>query len=66
METQSNTVRIDADVLAKVREVAKANGQTIMGYINLKLGKIVEKDWKKLPDGSTRRWRAWNRPRIVL
>jgi len=48
METQSNTVRIDTEVLTRVREVAKANGQTIMGYINLKLGKVVEKDWKKL------------------
>jgi hypothetical protein len=51
METQSitsNTVRIAPDVLRKIREVSKANGQTIMGYINLKLGKIVEKDWQKL------------------
>jgi hypothetical protein len=51
METQSNsanTVRIDETNLKRIREIAKANGQTIVGYINLKLGKIVEKDWKKL------------------
>jgi hypothetical protein len=51
METQSNsanTVRIDETNLKRIREIAKANGQTIVGYINLKLGKIVERDWKKL------------------
>lgn len=51
METQSNsanTVRIDEKTLIRIREIAKSNGQTIVGYINLKLGKIVEKDWKKL------------------
>ena len=47
METQSNsanTVRIDETNLKRIREIAKANGQTIVGYINLKLGKIVEKN----------------------
>lgn len=51
METQSNsanTVRIDEQTLVRIRKIAKANGQTIVGYINLKLGKIVDKDWKKL------------------
>lgn len=51
METQSNsanTVRINEETLIRIREIAKSNGQTIVGYINLKLGKIVEKDWKKL------------------
>jgi hypothetical protein len=51
METQSNTantVRIDSEILIRIREIAKANGQTIAGYINVKLGKIVDKDWKKL------------------
>lgn len=54
MEAQSNTantVRIDQDMLGRIREISKANGQTIVGYINLKLGKIVEKDWKKLHPG---------------
>jgi predicted DNA-binding protein len=48
--TQINTtdsVRIDKEILEKIRYIAKSKGQTISGYINLALRKQVERDWVK-------------------
>lgn len=46
--TTNNAFRINKDILEKVKYIAKSNGQTISGYINVKLSKIVEKEWEKL------------------
>ena len=43
----TNSVRIDKDILDKIRVVAKSKGQTILGYININLSKQVNKDWLK-------------------
>jgi antitoxin component of RelBE/YafQ-DinJ toxin-antitoxin module len=48
--TTNNAFRINKDILDKVKHIAKSNGQTISGYINIKLSKIVDKDWSKLPN----------------
>jgi hypothetical protein len=43
----TDLVRIDKDLLDKIRYVSKQKGQTIMGYINTNLSKQVDKDWNK-------------------
>ena len=43
----TNTVRIDKDILDKIRYIAKTKGQTILGYINVNLKKQVDKDWAR-------------------
>jgi len=43
----TNTVRIDKDILDKIRYIAKTKGQTILGYINVNLKKQVDRDWTK-------------------
>jgi hypothetical protein len=51
--TQSNTtdsVRLSKEILDKIRYIAKSKGQTISGYINLSLGKQVDRDWTKFID----------------
>jgi hypothetical protein len=49
MQQQSTTelVRIDKDLLDKIRYVSKAKGQTITGYVNVNIKKQVERDWSK-------------------
>lgn len=47
LNTPSNTVKIDQDLLEKIRYIAKSKGQTITGYIRLCLEKQVTKDWVK-------------------
>jgi len=47
INTPSNTVKIDKDLLEKIRYIAKSKGQTISGYIRLCLEKQVTKDWMK-------------------
>jgi antitoxin component of RelBE/YafQ-DinJ toxin-antitoxin module len=44
---QDNTesVRIDKDLLEKIKVIAKAKGQTISGYININLQRPVERHW---------------------
>ena len=41
-------VALDPKFVAKVEAVAKANGQTIKGYIETNLAKKLEKDYSKL------------------
>lgn len=48
--TQNNTtdsVRLSKEILDKIRYIAKSKGQTISGYINISLGKQVDRDWTK-------------------
>jgi antitoxin component of RelBE/YafQ-DinJ toxin-antitoxin module len=49
MEQQqiSESVRIDKDLLDKIRMISKQRGQTISGFINISLAKIVERHWHK-------------------
>jgi len=44
---ETNTVRINKDILEKIRYVSKKKGQTIAGYISTNLSKQIEKDWKR-------------------
>ena len=47
--TQDTTesVRIDKDLLKKIKLISKLKGQTISGYVNVNLQKIVERQWLK-------------------
>lgn len=45
--TSSESVRIDKDLLEKIRLISKSRGQTITGFINVSLAKIVERHWNK-------------------
>lgn len=49
MQQQSTTelIRIDKELLDKIRYIAKQKGQTISGYVNFNIKKIVERDWNK-------------------
>ena len=47
----TDSVRINKEMFAKIKEIAKSKKQTYSGYMELKLMPIVERDWKKLhPD----------------
>jgi hypothetical protein len=41
----TESVKIDRELLNKIKIIAKAKGQTISGYININLQKPVEKHW---------------------
>jgi len=43
----TEAVRIEKELLSKIRYISKKNGQTISGYVNTSLRKLVEKDWNK-------------------
>lgn len=49
MQQQATTelIRIDKELLDKIRYIAKQKGQTISGYVNFNIKKTVEKDWAK-------------------
>lgn len=46
----TSSVRIDASMVEKIKEIAKSKGQTIAGYINVNLSKVVERDWVKFKE----------------
>lgn len=48
----TDSVRIDKDLVEKIRQIAKKKGQTIAGYINTHLLKPVERDWIKIKEKS--------------
>jgi predicted DNA-binding protein len=48
--TTTESVRIDKELLAKIRHISKKRGQTIAGYINVNLDKIVQRDWQKFDE----------------
>ena len=43
----TDSVRINKEILDKVRVISKIKGQTISGYINTIMDKQVSKDWLK-------------------
>lgn len=49
MKQHDNTdsIRVDKAMLAKVKVIAKQKGQTIQGYFYANLIKKVDKDWEK-------------------
>lgn len=48
--TTTDSVRLSKEILDKIRYIAKSKGQTISGYINISLGKQVDRDWLKFID----------------
>jgi hypothetical protein len=46
-QATTNSVRIDKDLLDKIRTISASKGQTISGYINTNLSKIVDRQWQK-------------------
>lgn len=41
----TESVRIDKELLDKIKIIAKSKGQTISGYININLQKPVDRHW---------------------
>lgn len=50
MQQSTDSVRIEKEILEKIRSIAKTKGQTISGYINRTLAKTVERQWSKIQD----------------
>jgi predicted transcriptional regulator len=44
----TESIRIDKDLLDKIKIIAKSKGQTISGYINVNLYKIVDRQFTKV------------------
>lgn len=44
----TDSVRINKELFAKIKEIASSKKQSYSGYIELNLQKQVERDWKKL------------------
>jgi post-segregation antitoxin (ccd killing protein) len=51
----TNSVRIDKDILDKIRVISADRGQTISGYINTNLAKIVERQWQKTSERANKK-----------
>ena len=47
MQQESNSVRIQKDILEGIKIVSKNKGQTISGYINMALSRSIQKDMSK-------------------
>lgn len=47
LQDNTGTVKISKELLEKIKEIAKFNGQTLVGYINTNLTKSVDRDWQK-------------------
>lgn len=43
----TESVRIDKELLERIKVIAKSKGQTISGYINVNLYKTVDRHWLK-------------------
>jgi hypothetical protein len=43
----TESVRIDKDLLDRIKVISKSKGQTISGYINVNLYKTVDRHWLK-------------------
>jgi len=48
LQQPTDSIRIDKELLDRIRHIAKTRGQTISGYINLNLSKIVHRHWIKI------------------
>lgn len=47
-QNTTEPVRIDSALVNKIRLIAKSNGQTLSGYININLTKVVDRHWQRL------------------
>ena len=54
MINTSESVRIEKDILEKIRSISKSKGQTISGYINRTLAKTVERQWSKIQEDASK------------
>ena len=45
--TTTESIRIDKDLLDKIKVIAKSKGQTISGFINVNLYRTVDRLWHK-------------------
>lgn len=45
--SETESVRIDKELLEKIKVIAKSKGQTISGYINVNLYRVVDRHWHK-------------------
>jgi hypothetical protein len=43
----TESIRIDKELLNKIKVISKLKGQTISGYINVNLRNVVERQWLK-------------------
>lgn len=46
----TDSVRLNKTFLNMIRELAKNKRQTLSGYMELRFGASVERDWKKLQE----------------
>lgn len=44
----TDSVRLNKEFLNKVRDLAKSKRQTLSGFMELRFGASIERDWKKL------------------
>jgi hypothetical protein len=51
----TNSVRIDKEILDKIRVISASRGQTITGFINVNLEKIVERQWQKTQSSANKK-----------
>lgn len=51
----TDSVRISKEILDKIKFISKSKGQTISGYINIVLGKQVDKDWSKFQNSNEKK-----------
>jgi hypothetical protein len=45
LQKTTESVKIDKELLDKIKIIAKSKGQTISGYININLQKPIERHW---------------------
>ena len=54
-QSTTDSVRIDKDLLEKIRIISKNKGQTISGFINVNLNKVVDREWNKFTNINEKR-----------
>lgn len=48
LQNTTESIRIPAELMEKIRKISKENGQSYKGYITASLYTIVSKDYNKL------------------
>lgn len=51
-QSTTDSIRIDKDLLDKIRYLSKSRGQTISGFVNVNLSKVVDRLWHKFESKS--------------
>jgi antitoxin component of RelBE/YafQ-DinJ toxin-antitoxin module len=47
-QNTTDSIRINKELLDKIRTIAKSRGQTISGFVNINLNKVVDRAWHKI------------------